>query len=397
MKCRNCGAEVSADTKVCPYCDNEFESNDADKLSAVNEKAKISSTPIKPLQQYGRAVPPKVEFRKGWGYLVLIPIIFLFAVAINAAAGSSGEDVSSQLQGTENAEKINIVRNGCPSLIPNITFAEAYENFFANPDWRYFVADDEEESEIVEFVGDCTYDGEDAEVYIQFLLYDETDDLAFELYYAGIKKNDIVIDSDDSIIIELIYKPFSDYAENVLGEPLSDEVEKQFELAYQSALYDNSIDNADWYNSDAIGSYEDDGYEKEYEDYYEERDEDYYGEDYEEEYEEENYEDNTDKYVEDYDEEKVSVKKGEYILQNSSSRKLTKNDLKNLSKKQLRLARNEIYARHGRIFEDIELQNYFESQSWYEGTIPAEEFFDSEELNAIERKNILLIKKYENK
>lgn len=393
MKCRSCGAEVSAGTKVCPYCDNIFESNDADKLSAVNKKVNISSMSTKPLQQYGRAVPPKVEFRKGWGYLVLIPVIFLFVVSINASTGSSGEDVSSQFQGTENAGKINIVKNGCPSLIPNITFEEAYETFFANPDWRYFVADDEEESEIVEFVGDCTYDGEDAEVYIQFLLYDETDDLDFELYYAGIKQNDVVVDSDNSIIIELIYKPFSDYAENVLGEPLSDEVEKQFELAYRSALYDNSLDNTDFSNSDVSGSYEEDGYGNEYEDYYEENyeegDKDYY--------KEENYEDNIDEYLEDYDEEKVSAKKGEYILQNSSNRKLTKSDLKNLSKKQLRLARNEIYARHGRIFEDTELQNYFESQSWYEGTIPAEEFFDSEELNAIERKNILLIKKYENK
>lgn len=52
-----------------------------------------------------------------------------------------------------------------------------------------------------------------------------------------------------------------------------------------------------------------------------------------------------------------------YILQNSSNRLLTKEDVKNLSKKQCRYARNEIYARYGRKFSDKQLQAYFDSPS----------------------------------
>lgn len=121
---------------------------------------------------------------------------------------------------------------------------------------------------------------------------------------------------------------------------------------------------------------------------------DEYGEDEEDnEYDEYNEENEYDEYSED----DADIKDNEYILTNSSSDKLSKRDLKNLSKEELRLARNEIYARHGRLFQDEELQSYFDSKSWYEGFIPAEEFSDSEELNSIERKNILLIKEYESK
>lgn len=83
-----------------------------------------------------------------------------------------------------------------------------------------------------------------------------------------------------------------------------------------------------------------------------------------------------------------------YILPESSTRILTDSKVKNLTKEQLRLARNEIYARHGRRFDDVELQNYFNSKSWYSGTIAPDDFTE-EMLSEIEKKNIELIKKYE--
>lgn len=46
----------------------------------------------------------------------------------------------------------------------------------------------------------------------------------------------------------------------------------------------------------------------------------------------------------------------EYIIPDSSTRLLTAADLNGLSKNELRLARNEIFARYGRRFKDQELQ-----------------------------------------
>jgi hypothetical protein len=57
----------------------------------------------------------------------------------------------------------------------------------------------------------------------------------------------------------------------------------------------------------------------------------------------------------------------------------------------LRVLRNEIYARHGRVFKDKELQKYFEAQSWYQ---PNPEFKD-EMLSETEAKNLAIIKEVE--
>ena len=58
------------------------------------------------------------------------------------------------------------------------------------------------------------------------------------------------------------------------------------------------------------------------------------------------------------------------------------------------LARNEIYARHGRKFIDTQIQAYFNSKSWYHGTVEAADF-DASVLSSIERTNISFISAHE--
>lgn len=84
----------------------------------------------------------------------------------------------------------------------------------------------------------------------------------------------------------------------------------------------------------------------------------------------------------------------DFVLPDSSARYLTKNDLYGLTAEQCRIARNEIYARHGRIFNDEGLQAYFNQFSWYQPTIPADAFQESM-LNAYEIANRDLIVEYE--
>lgn len=66
-----------------------------------------------------------------------------------------------------------------------------------------------------------------------------------------------------------------------------------------------------------------------------------------------------------------------YLLPDADTRYLTEEDVRDWSPEALRYARNEIYARHGRRFDDAGLQNYFDNRSWYEGTIAPEDFDDS--------------------
>lgn len=97
---------------------------------------------------------------------------------------------------------------------------------------------------------------------------------------------------------------------------------------------------------------------------------------------------------EDSDNYSDSSEENEYVLPDSAKRKLKKSDLKGLSKEELRIARNEIYARHGRMFDDKKLQKYFDSQSWYDGTVPASEFSE-DVLSSVEKKNVAFIRQFE--
>lgn len=85
-----------------------------------------------------------------------------------------------------------------------------------------------------------------------------------------------------------------------------------------------------------------------------------------------------------------------YVLPYVDSRYLTEEDVLYWSEEQLRFARNEIYARHGRRFDDAALQEYFDSRSWYVGTIAPNDFNDSV-LNEYEVANRDFLLNYETK
>lgn len=62
-----------------------------------------------------------------------------------------------------------------------------------------------------------------------------------------------------------------------------------------------------------------------------------------------------------------------YIFPDSDTRYLTAEEITAYSAEEIRIGRNEIYARHGRIFNDETLVEHFEATSWYEGMYTAEE------------------------
>ncbi len=89
-----------------------------------------------------------------------------------------------------------------------------------------------------------------------------------------------------------------------------------------------------------------------------------------------------------------TVSSVEYLLPDSDKKKLQESDLKPFGEKQLVLARNEIYARHGRKFNTDYIQEYFNMTHWYKGTIEPEDFSESV-LNSVEKYNVKFIADYE--
>ncbi len=91
--------------------------------------------------------------------------------------------------------------------------------------------------------------------------------------------------------------------------------------------------------------------------------------------------------------EEYSESRGDYIFENSDKEKIEESKLKALSDEELRIALNEIYARHGRGFEAKDLQSYFNAKSWYNKVYDPEEFdkIQDEIFNDYEKHNRDLI------
>lgn len=83
---------------------------------------------------------------------------------------------------------------------------------------------------------------------------------------------------------------------------------------------------------------------------------------------------------------------GEYILAESSDRYLEETELDGMNADELQMAINEIYARHHRKFVTRSIQDYFDSKSWYSGTVEAADF-DPGVMNPYEGSNIMLMLK----
>lgn len=86
----------------------------------------------------------------------------------------------------------------------------------------------------------------------------------------------------------------------------------------------------------------------------------------------------------------------EFVFPESFDSLIKASDLEGKNAMECKIARNEIYARHGRMFSDEQLQGYFESCTWYEGDIAPEDFSDSV-LEQVEKDNLRIIAEYEKK
>jgi hypothetical protein len=82
---------------------------------------------------------------------------------------------------------------------------------------------------------------------------------------------------------------------------------------------------------------------------------------------------------------------GDEILPESDDRPLTNTDLEYMSNWELTLARNEIYARHGRPFTNPQIREYFEGKAWYSPNPN----FSNAWLSALETRNADFILKFQ--
>lgn len=77
---------------------------------------------------------------------------------------------------------VRMVREGHPAAYPDISYGDAFDDFFENENWKYFQSDDGRD--VVEFRGNCFADGETKDIIMQFLL--SVDDGTFDLHAVSI-------------------------------------------------------------------------------------------------------------------------------------------------------------------------------------------------------------------
>ena len=87
-----------------------------------------------------------------------------------------------------------------------------------------------------------------------------------------------------------------------------------------------------------------------------------------------------------------------YFVLDSDKRYYTHDELSRYSKNVLWIARNEMFARHGRVFDNKDLYNYFMAMMWYEPKYTPEEYdakYSTRVFNEYEKANYKLIRQVE--
>ncbi len=95
--------------------------------------------------------------------------------------------------------------------------------------------------------------------------------------------------------------------------------------------------------------------------------------------------------MEEWIEEKYASTTDKIFKTNASKKLLKKSEVENLTKGDLEIIRNTIYARHGYSFKNKIYRNFFDYQDWY---IPVHADI-TKSLTEIEKKNIQLLMRYE--
>ena len=139
---------------------------------------------------------------------IIIIALIIIGVIMDASSGFPSDSYSRLVEDSD--EHILGVKYGSPSSYPDITYANAFGNFFGSPKWKYFRGSTDNSSkvyDVVEFTGSCMYRDVEVDARIQFTISDdgETFEATF-LSFNDIPQNNILLNA-------LIEKAFSEYQE----------------------------------------------------------------------------------------------------------------------------------------------------------------------------------------
>lgn len=178
MYCEFCGKEISDNITYCSYCGK--------KLSVMESDIKTSRTEIVDCTSKDE-IPKK---KKPWWLLGVLAIALL-------VIGICGWKMIGERNNT-----IQFVKELPFAQYHDKTFGWAFDHFFHNPQWDFFK--DEYGEYVVEFSGECTYEGEHTVLKMQFYSFDTTNKTSKKTVF--IRNGETLSDEETRKIIDYIYE-----------------------------------------------------------------------------------------------------------------------------------------------------------------------------------------------
>ena len=102
--------------------------------------------------------------------MICLILCFSMTACSEETAKNLAQDIDDQVSNLKDIDESHVVsvRTGCPVLYPNISYGDAFTEFFDDPTWKYFKADTGED--VVEFTGYCMYREKKVKARLQFIL-----------------------------------------------------------------------------------------------------------------------------------------------------------------------------------------------------------------------------------
>lgn len=376
MFCPNCGTEIKEKKTFCPKCGSplgvEAVQEDTKTVEAAASTENVHENVIPP---QGAPVPPKKSGKKRFiiGGIVAV-VLILIAVMIGTSGGNTGS--------TSTDTYIETVQNGYLGEFTDMTVQELLGSYYEDlldctAEWDGGENDDSQQIVEVKYtdetVGDTT---------IQFKMLDEqvfkisafhdpnteiekASDLAAELnslyFMAYTTKHETELDSAEKM------KAFIDELDQISGSAVLYGAAANYtgDRAQLCTLFgEDALETSVPWVLDAYGYLDMNDYAQQ---------------------------DTADTTAVE-PASTADISSADYIFP-SDRQCITESDMAGWDQKTALLARNEIFARHGYVFQTQEIQNYFAAKSWY----TPNSSYDGSDLSDVEKANVDTISAYEQK
>ena len=184
MKCKKCGSDIPSDSKFCSACGDNLQNQNVSDSETTQEKDTLNKQNENDYNQSPKEVNNINEQPKNKKIFKIVISVCLVVITIVVIISVIG--VNSGM-----SEEISTVKNGhffdYPEEDGYTTIGTAFENYFDNTKWYYFVSDDG--FDVVEFEGTFSYYDKDTSCCLQFKLYDDNHFEAYALEFNGVPQS----------------------------------------------------------------------------------------------------------------------------------------------------------------------------------------------------------------